>query len=312
MRQRTCSINAHPFRAVRPPQISNKDVITTQKNDAFKYLTIEEVAGVAGFVWKVDGQIRTVTSDDPVDSEGVALALDTSYQILNRKMHTVTGDCVGCPIYLRLPGEDYVKISNPPVDVAALEGVVDLDVVDLPAFGSVDLPSIESADDYPIMGEWIKSDENALLNTTGLDACDGLPDFRRPLPWDEAAAMPGTFQSIFGKSEDGVAFLYDRHATFFENTVENPVSAVVGSSSWGGLSTVAQSWSGRSEILRSEWSSSYAGYCLRPLCGFMLVPTQDSKHFAPPSSFSITRSSPTAGASLSSTPSASTPSAASR
>ena len=83
--------------------------------------------------------------------------------------------------------------------------------------------------------EWIKSDEKALLNTTSLDVnglCgDGLPDFRNPLPWDEDGAQPGTFPSVFAKSVDSetgneVVFLYDRHLTFYENTVENPVSIV--------------------------------------------------------------------------------------
>ena len=137
----------------------------------------------------------------------------------------------GCHIYVSRPDKDWITIANPAVSIAGVEGILNLDVIDLPDFKSSDLPSIESSADYPLFSEWIKSDENALLNTTSLDngMCDGLPDFRNPLPWDENGSMTGTFPSIFAKSvdsEDGsdVVFVYDRHLTLFENTVENPVS----------------------------------------------------------------------------------------
>ena len=95
------------------------------------------------------------------------------------------------------------------------------------------MPSIESSDEYPLFNDWIKIDENALLNTTSLEGtaiCDTMPDFRNPLPFDgdgaPGATLPGVFPSIFGKSTDGVVFLYDRHLTFYENSVENMVSFI--------------------------------------------------------------------------------------
>ena len=60
-----------------------------------KYLTIEQVASVTGYVWKVDGQFRTVTQEPPADVDGTALALGTRYAIVNRKGSTGLGDCVG-------------------------------------------------------------------------------------------------------------------------------------------------------------------------------------------------------------------------
>ena len=120
--------------------------------------------------------------------------------------------------------------------ITGTEGTLPLDIIDLPDFKSSDLPSIESSSDYPLYSPWIKSDENALLNTTSLDdngLCSdaAMPDFLNPLPWDEDGAPPGTFPSVFAKSVDSetgneVVFLYDRHLTFYENTVENPVSIV--------------------------------------------------------------------------------------
>ena len=124
-------------------------------------------------------------------------------------------------------GDYEIVIQNPTVDIPT--GIIpEDDIIALPSFKSNDLPSIESSFEYPLFSEWIKSDENALLNTTSLvDMCDGVTNVRVPLPFDGAGSpgltMPGVFPSIFGKSADGVVFLYDRHLTFKENTVENPL-----------------------------------------------------------------------------------------
>ena len=137
----------------------------------------------------------------------------------------------GCPIYITAPGEEEeTQIANPAVSISGIEGNITLDIINLPNFKSNDLPSIESSTDYPLFSEWIKSDENALLNTTSLDRtmCANLPDFRNPLPFNGAGSpgltMSGVVPSIFGKSADGVVFLYDRHLVLLENTVDNPVS----------------------------------------------------------------------------------------
>lgn len=125
-----------------------------------------------------------------------------------------------------------MEIANPPVSVAGLDPT-SLNLITLPVdFKSVDLPSVESASEYPLFEQWIKEDEHALLKTgleeTGL--CDDLPDVRNPLPLNEVGALPGYFPSIFAKSTDAVTgeevvFLYDRHLSLLENTVENPVSS---------------------------------------------------------------------------------------
>lgn len=146
----------------------------------------------------------------------------------------------GCPIYITAPGEEEaIQIANPSVSISGIEGNITLAIINLPNFKSNDLPSIESSTDYPLFSEWIKSDENALLNTTSLDRtmCANLPDFRTPLPSFDGAGspgltMPGVFPSIFAKSYDEeigseVVFLYDRHLVLLENTVDNPVSFIL-------------------------------------------------------------------------------------
>lgn len=142
----------------------------------------------------------------------------------------------GCPVYLSSPQaeEDLwdVKITNPAVSIL---GVDNLDIIDLPNFKSSEFPSIETADDYPLFAEWIKSDENALLNTSSLNgACSNVQsdDVRVPKPYDaDGLGDPfetGAFSSIFARSTDDdtgneVVFIYDRHLGFYENTVENPL-----------------------------------------------------------------------------------------
>ena len=79
-------------------QISSKDAldVLADRNRLFaKYLTFEQVAGVTGYVWTVDGQFRTVTTNYPMAIDGTALSLGTRYKIVNRKGHTGFGDCIG-------------------------------------------------------------------------------------------------------------------------------------------------------------------------------------------------------------------------
>ena len=143
----------------------------------------------------------------------------------------------GCSVHIKAPAgtaEESIEIANPAVSISGINDdnhFGPLDIVNLPNFKSIDLPSIESSDEYPLFNDWIKVDENALLNTTSLEGtaiCATMPDFRNPLPFDgdgaPGATLQGVFPSIFGKSADGVVFLYDRHLTFNENSVENMVS----------------------------------------------------------------------------------------
>ena len=64
-----------------------------------KSLIIEQVGG--NYLWKVDGQFRTVTTNPPVDTNGTALALHTRYALRQRHIKgTIVGlselcNCVG-------------------------------------------------------------------------------------------------------------------------------------------------------------------------------------------------------------------------
>mmetsp|Transcript_598 Transcript_598/g.1176 ORF Transcript_598/g.1176 Transcript_598/m.1176 type:complete len:266 (+) Transcript_598:668-1465(+) len=198
-------------------------MLADQNKDLNKYLTIQQLPNISGYVWKVDGQFRTVTSELPMDSEGNSLVLGVQYAIENKSGRTFSGNCVGCTIYISAPGEDNVEIANPAVSITGIEeSSMSIDVIDLPDFKSTELPTIESSSQYPLFSEWIKPNENALLNTTSLEdgmTCDSS-DFRMPMEWDGDGApgntQPGTFGSIFAKSLDSetgseVVFLYDRH-----------------------------------------------------------------------------------------------------
>ena len=196
-----------------------------------KYLTITQVDGISGYIWKVDGQFRTVTNDLPVDKDGNAISLDIKYRIENINGRSAFSDCVGCSVYITAPGaETHIEIANPSVSISGVEGsIIPLDIINLPAnYKSIELPSIEDSTDYPLFGEWIKSDENALLNTTSLEGtCNNLTNIHIPLPYEDNEApgqtLSGVFPSIFGRSLDGIVFLYDRHLSLYENTVENPL-----------------------------------------------------------------------------------------
>ena len=80
-------------------QISSKDMIHTRNANVEKYLTFEQVVEgnvTTGYVWKVDGMIRTVRSMLPIDINNLnELSLDTQYRIENRKVRASYSDCVG-------------------------------------------------------------------------------------------------------------------------------------------------------------------------------------------------------------------------
>ena len=76
-------------------QISSKDILEDRKALVNKFLTITQVAGVTGYVWKVDGQFRTVTDTLPLDEEGNSLSEGVQYKIENFAGRTWMGNCVG-------------------------------------------------------------------------------------------------------------------------------------------------------------------------------------------------------------------------
>lgn len=98
--------------------------------------------------------------------------------------------------------------------------------VSLPEYNSVDLPSIDNGENWPVFATWVHPNEDALLNTTSLEdsnECDGFPNFHLPLPHDESGAPKGRFPTVFGKTPSGIEFAYDPHLALQENTVDNPL-----------------------------------------------------------------------------------------
>ena len=73
---------------------SSKDQLSNRKKGWFKHLTFEFMSGV-GYVWKVDGFVRTVTESHPEDSGGGQFELNKRYRILHRNGFTWQTDCVG-------------------------------------------------------------------------------------------------------------------------------------------------------------------------------------------------------------------------
>lgn len=132
-----------------------------------------------------------------------------------------------------IDGSGRIEITNPPISISGLEPI--LDIIALPAFKTSDLISMEDPTEYdPLFAQYIKADENAMLNSTSLDGtteCNELPDFRNPIPYSAEGTLKGAFPSIFGTTTDpngnAVVMIYDRHLTLYENTVENPVSIVL-------------------------------------------------------------------------------------
>ena len=98
--------------------------------------------------------------------------------------------------------------------------------VSLPELNSVDLPSIDNGENWPVFETWVHPNEDALLNTTSLEdsnECDDFPSFHLPLPHNEPGAPKGRFQTVFGKTPSGIEFAYDPHLALQENTVDNPL-----------------------------------------------------------------------------------------
>ena len=75
-------------------QISSRDMLISRSLNIEKYLTIEQVEGVSGFLFFVDGEFRTVVQDPPTDMNSNALMINTKYKIENVGF-MYDGDCVG-------------------------------------------------------------------------------------------------------------------------------------------------------------------------------------------------------------------------
>lgn len=228
--------------------ITSKDTLDNRKTDIFKILQVEYVAGV-GYVWKVDNQFRTVTQEKPVllsrqkipgttiwewqpdATWGANFELGGMYRI--REWDWMT-DCVGCVVPISHPAPaslgNYLAVHNPEVSVEGVPtSILPYNVVNLPAFKSVDFPVIDNPDAYNhIFEEWMGYDEHAILNTTSLegsDQCDGFPNFRKSeiLNPDHGPGRVWKVKpTVFGKTADGHTFAYDPHLALPENTVENP------------------------------------------------------------------------------------------
>lgn len=74
-------------------QISSRDSIQDQKVEVNKYLTVTQEP--EGYVWKVDGDVRTITADPPSAVDGAALDLGVRYKIENKNNKSRMMDCVG-------------------------------------------------------------------------------------------------------------------------------------------------------------------------------------------------------------------------
>lgn len=228
--------------------ITSKDTLDNRKTDIFKILQVDYVADV-GYVWKVDNQFRTVTQEKPVllsiqkiegttvwdwrpdPKWGSSFQLGGMYRI--REWDWMT-DCVGCVVPISLPAPaslgSYYAVHNPEVSIeGVVTSILPYNVVNLPAFKSVDFPVIDNPDKYsPIFEEWMGYDEHAILNTTSLEEsnqCDGFPDFRKSniLNPDHGSGRVWKVKpTVFGKTTDGHTFAYDPHLALPENTVNNP------------------------------------------------------------------------------------------
>lgn len=232
--------------------ITSKDVFNNRKTDIYKILIVTHEAGI-GYVWKVDGDFRTVTQEPPValnyyasleygteipdyPAGGTYNNIGFQFQLGAKYRFKYTAywqmDCVGCVIALLPPGGNsgFFGISNPPVNYAGYESQLEFNVLNLPTFKSTDFPVIDNPDEY--FSGWEKffgPDENAILNTQSLEGsaqCASMYNFRQPRlnnpnsPFEKEVWK--TFPTIFGQSSDGHMFLYDPHLALPENSIENP------------------------------------------------------------------------------------------
>ena len=202
-----------------------------------KHLMIKQVEGVTGYVWLVDGTFRTVTQDQPTFTDGSLLQLDKRYRIDEMKRSFYV-NCVGCPFLVTWGDGKEGDIPNPPVSIEGVEGDAELlpyTTVTLPPFGSNAFPAVEKAsEEFPLLTEWMKDDENALLNSDILESstqCDGFPSFRQPEAVAETKddAPLSILPTVFGRSVDPVTglediFAYDPHLTLYENTPDKPLA----------------------------------------------------------------------------------------
>ena len=77
-------------------QISSRDRPNDHKTDFNKFLTVTQDQATAGYVWRVDGDFRTVTASPPTDEKtGTPLQLGVRYMIENGKGKEWKGNCVG-------------------------------------------------------------------------------------------------------------------------------------------------------------------------------------------------------------------------
>ena len=218
--------------------ITSRDLMDDRNTARQKHLSVEIVDGVPGlFVWKVDGSFRTVTPDHPTFTDGSLMELNARYRIMEMK-RSWYANCVGCPVELTDVNGTKLSVSNPPVSIEGVEGKVDLlpyTTVTLPMFGSSEFSAVEKASgEFPLFANFMKDDENALLNSDSLEAstqCDGFPSFRQP----EAVAVPmedapeSILPTIFGRSinqdtGEEETFAFDPHLTLYENTPDNPLA----------------------------------------------------------------------------------------
>jgi len=217
--------------------INSRDLMDDRNTGRQKHLTVEQVSGVAGFVWKVDGTFRTVTQDHPTFTDGSLIEMNARYRIdeMRRSWYV---NCVGCGVLVRDVNGTELYLSNPPVSIEGVEGNGDLlpySTVNLPPFGSTEFPAVEKAsEEFPIFTDWMKDDENALLNSSSLEAttqCDGFPSFRQP----EAVAVltedspESILPTVFGRSINQDTrveeiFAYDPHLSLYENTPDKPLA----------------------------------------------------------------------------------------
>lgn len=133
-----------------------------------------------------------------------------------------------CPVILWDAELGQLKfLNNPEVKFTGVPSSINpYNAVDLPELNSIDFPSIDNGEEWPVFETWIHPNEDALLNTTSLEdtnQCDDFPNFHIPLPHDKEGAPKGAFSTVFGKTPSGIEFAYDPHLALLENTVENPL-----------------------------------------------------------------------------------------
>lgn len=77
--------------------ITSRDQLSSRTSGISKFLTVEEIGttGTSLYVWKVDGNFRTVTQSPPVFEDGSNLSLGIRYRLMNVNGEPWKSDCVG-------------------------------------------------------------------------------------------------------------------------------------------------------------------------------------------------------------------------